>query len=86
MSWPSMGWEHALMKYVNNSKNVFQCPADAFPKSRYPGTDPLINNIGYDSTGLSTEFTVLLSKPVWGYKAFYTENGSLVVQVTSDDL
>jgi prepilin-type N-terminal cleavage/methylation domain-containing protein/prepilin-type processing-associated H-X9-DG protein len=45
MAWPAMGWEHALMKYVNNSKNVFQCPADPFPKNRYPGNDPINNNI-----------------------------------------
>jgi N-acetylmuramoyl-L-alanine amidase len=44
-------------------------------------TDPLINNIGYDSTERNTEYTVLLSKPVWGYKAFYTEGGSLDIRV-----
>ena len=44
-------------------------------------TDPLINNIGYDSTERNTEYTVLLSKPVWGYKAFYTESGSLDVRM-----
>jgi N-acetylmuramoyl-L-alanine amidase len=27
------------------------------------------------------EYTVLLSKPVWGYKAFYLTNGSLVVRM-----
>jgi len=43
--------------------------------------DPLINNISYDSTGQSTEFTVLLAKPVWGFKAFYDDAGSLVVRV-----
>ncbi|HWF44339.1 MAG TPA: N-acetylmuramoyl-L-alanine amidase [Candidatus Kapabacteria bacterium] len=44
-------------------------------------TDPLINNIGFDSTGRNTEYTVLLSKPVWGYKAFYTNDGSLDVRI-----
>jgi prepilin-type N-terminal cleavage/methylation domain-containing protein/prepilin-type processing-associated H-X9-DG protein len=45
MSWPSMSWQHALLKYVGNKKEVFQCPADAQPKMRFPGTDPLNNNL-----------------------------------------
>ncbi len=44
-------------------------------------TDPLINNVGYDSTSRATEYTILLSKPVWGYKAFYTSDGSLDLRV-----
>jgi len=44
-------------------------------------SDPLIHSIGYDSTGLGTDFTVELTKPVWGYKAFYTDNGALDVRI-----
>ena len=44
-------------------------------------TDPLIKSVGYDSTEGSTEYNVVLDKPIWGYKAFYEENGSLVVRL-----
>ncbi len=43
--------------------------------------DPLISSVAYDSTGEGTEFTVQLNKPVWGYKAFYTEAGLLDVRI-----
>jgi prepilin-type N-terminal cleavage/methylation domain-containing protein/prepilin-type processing-associated H-X9-DG protein len=49
LSWPSASWQHALMKYVGNKKEVFQCPTDQQPKMRFPpsgtNTDPLITNL-----------------------------------------
>jgi prepilin-type processing-associated H-X9-DG protein len=44
-SWPTMSWQHVLLKYVGNNKAVFQCPTDQFPKNRWPGNDPVNNNI-----------------------------------------
>lgn len=54
----------------------------SLPKS-FPAsvTDPLLNNIGYDSVAGGVEYTALLSKPVWGYKAFYKPDGSLDVRI-----
>ncbi len=43
--------------------------------------DPLIEGFHYDSTGGGVDFTVILTKPVWGYKAFYVDNGSLDVRI-----
>jgi len=43
--------------------------------------DPLIDHFQYDSTGGGTKLTVVLKIPVWGYKAFYTEDGSLDVRI-----
>ncbi|MFI5201539.1 MAG: N-acetylmuramoyl-L-alanine amidase [Candidatus Kapaibacterium sp.] len=44
-------------------------------------SDPLIQSVGYDSTGEDVDYTVKLTKPVWGYKAFYMDNGSLDVRI-----
>ncbi len=55
---------------------------EAHPGSLQPSQpDPLIHNIGYDSSAVGTDVTVLMSKPVWGYKAFYTQDGSLDVRI-----
>ncbi|HEX5315838.1 MAG TPA: N-acetylmuramoyl-L-alanine amidase, partial [Candidatus Kapabacteria bacterium] len=43
--------------------------------------DSLVEGIGFDSTAENIIFTVQLTKPVWGYKAFYTGNGALDVRV-----
>jgi prepilin-type N-terminal cleavage/methylation domain-containing protein/prepilin-type processing-associated H-X9-DG protein len=43
LEWPQFSWEYAILKYVNNNKGVFRCPADPEPKNRFPGTDPLAN-------------------------------------------
>src|SRR6185503_7949764 len=31
---PMFGWDYVLLKYVNNSKGVFQCPTDTDPQYR----------------------------------------------------
>jgi N-acetylmuramoyl-L-alanine amidase len=43
--------------------------------------DPLIDRFKYDSTSSGVDFTVFLTKPVWGYKAFYTSDGSLDIRI-----
>ena len=43
--------------------------------------DELIQSVGSDSTGKGVDYTVQLSKPVWGYKAFYTGDGALDVRI-----
>jgi prepilin-type processing-associated H-X9-DG protein len=45
LSWPSFEWEHVLLKYMGNKKDVFQCPSDSDPKIRFPGNDPINSNI-----------------------------------------
>jgi N-acetylmuramoyl-L-alanine amidase len=44
-------------------------------------SDALLQNIGYDSISAGVEFTVQLTKPVWGYKTFYTADGSLDLRI-----
>jgi N-acetylmuramoyl-L-alanine amidase len=44
-------------------------------------SDPLIKSVSYDSIPGGMEFTVLLNKPVWGYKAFYRNDGSLDIRI-----
>ena len=43
--------------------------------------DPLIQSIGYDSTSKGVDYTVELRRPVWGYKAFFMDDGSLDVRI-----
>ena len=43
--------------------------------------DPLFDHFKYDSTSGGVDFTVFLTKPVWGYKAFYTHDGSLDIRI-----
>ena len=43
--------------------------------------DPFLEGVGYDSTSEGVYFTVQLTKPVWGYKAFYTSDGELDVRI-----
>jgi N-acetylmuramoyl-L-alanine amidase len=43
--------------------------------------DPLFDHFKYDSTSGDVDFTVFLTKPVWGYKAFYSKDGSLDIRI-----
>ncbi len=43
--------------------------------------DPLFDHFKYDSTSGGVDFTTFLSKPVWGYKAFYKSDGSLDIRI-----
>ncbi len=69
---------------INVQGTAIQVKLYSAPKPKEFNTrasDPLIANVGYDSTAEGTEFTVLLSKPVWGYKAFYLPDGSLDLRI-----
>jgi N-acetylmuramoyl-L-alanine amidase len=44
-------------------------------------SDPLVQSIAATATGAPVEYTLQLTKPVWGYKAFYNSTGALVVRV-----
>jgi N-acetylmuramoyl-L-alanine amidase len=44
--------------------------------------DPYVRSVGSElSPGARSTFTLQLAKPVWGYKAFYTSTGALVIRV-----
>lgn len=69
---------------INAEATAIQIKLYTAPKPQEFNTqtsDPLIANVGYDSTMEGTQFTVLLTKPVWGYKAFYLPDGALDVRI-----
>ena len=43
--------------------------------------DPFFDHFKYDSTSGGVDFTVFLSKSVWGYKVFYSHDGSLDIRI-----
>ncbi len=65
----------ALRVHIYKAPSI---PAALFDTST---NDPLIDHFNYDSSRGGVDFTVFLTKPFWGYKAFYTHDGSLEVRV-----
>jgi N-acetylmuramoyl-L-alanine amidase len=49
--------------------------------SYYSGNDPLIKEWNYDTVAGGLDFTLQLRKPLWGYKVFYTHDGSLGIRI-----
>ncbi len=45
------------------------------------GNDPLMNGWSYDTVPGGIEYTILLTKPVWGYKVYYSEDGSINIRI-----
>src|SRR5215211_4672710 len=40
---PFWAWEHVLLKYMKNNKQIFACPADIEPRVRYTWNDSMAN-------------------------------------------
>jgi N-acetylmuramoyl-L-alanine amidase len=49
--------------------------------SNYSEVDPLIKGWNYDTVAGGLDFTIQLNKPLWGYKVFYTQDGSLNIRI-----
>jgi N-acetylmuramoyl-L-alanine amidase len=50
------------------------------PAGEQPSNDPLLSPVSWRDTG-SAEAEIRLTRPLWGYKAFYSGDGDLVVRV-----